>query len=82
MTTKELRPLATIGLQSPWLGRRLEAAIGNDRAAIDDLDHSHVLHIVPEPGPGVTGHFTKDDHAKNDGRGGETGADDSGTKPK
>ena len=35
MTTKELRTLATIGLQSTWLGRRLEGAIGNDRAAID-----------------------------------------------
>ena len=35
MTTQELRTLATIGLQSTWLGRRLEAAVGNDRAAID-----------------------------------------------
>ena len=35
MTTQELRTLATIGLHSTWLGRRLEAAVGNDRAAID-----------------------------------------------
>jgi ABC-type transporter Mla maintaining outer membrane lipid asymmetry permease subunit MlaE len=34
MTAQELRTLATIGLQSTWLGRRL-AALGNDSGALD-----------------------------------------------
>jgi len=35
MNTLDPRTLATIWLQDTWLGRRLEAAIGNDSGALD-----------------------------------------------